>query len=465
MSAVIFSNESSAGTNHYHLNYAILTRMGEQNGTLTYKGYPILTEGVIDDGKIELGTTWSSLKLSKEFANVLSKELLNKPNGVASLDSNGKIPLLMLPETLKEIRVVENITKRNELTVFEGMKVLVLDAFDDIKEHKPREYTWTGSKWFGNTIDTNLILDWSNIKGKPNSTPLDIDKSVKNMHEHLNLSVLQDLGNDNGNLTFKDKPVSLSQGNVLMFVEKIDQLPTAGSEGILYLVKSDKSNYDKPSLYSYNIDTNSYEKLGGSTGSSGGSSNLQQITKLGVVAPKTFELKIPYSDTFNFNEIVVLKFKPGLQNRIISYCDFDNSNRDDFEENKYLEFDGVMKLQTDYRYPMNLEGEYDEGHLFKVDVNMSELETIDSVKNDFGKFIVKDGDIYKYFDFNTLEWINLGSSLSDFEKSNTDLEFLTLSLDSVNREFIKDGNLDEYSTYSFNLDKSKYHEIVGMEVY
>lgn len=91
-------------------------------------------------------------------------------NGIATLDTAGKIPTTQIPSTFKEASVVADITARNALTAFNGLHALVLNATADTSVASGgAEYVYDGSSWRKiselNAID--MLVDWSVIQNKP----------------------------------------------------------------------------------------------------------------------------------------------------------------------------------------------------------------------------------------------------------------------------------------------------------
>ena len=92
-------------------------------------------------------------------------------NGIATLDTSGKIPNSQIPNVFKEAAVVNNITERDKLDAFEGLHALVIDASADttVGAGGGAEYVYNGSKWIKisefNNLDT--LVDWSNVQNKP----------------------------------------------------------------------------------------------------------------------------------------------------------------------------------------------------------------------------------------------------------------------------------------------------------
>jgi len=92
-------------------------------------------------------------------------------NGIATLDTAGKIPNAQIPNSFKEASVVENITERDSLTAFAGLHAFVIDASADstVGSGGGAEYVYNGTKWIKisefNQLDT--LVDWTNIQNKP----------------------------------------------------------------------------------------------------------------------------------------------------------------------------------------------------------------------------------------------------------------------------------------------------------
>ncbi len=105
-----------------------------------------------------------------------------QPNGLATLDTTGKIPNAQIPNTFKEAVVVQNITERDALTAFSGLHAFVVDASADstVGSGGGAEYVYNGSKWIKisefNQLDT--LVDWANIQNKP-----DLVTSIRDLED------------------------------------------------------------------------------------------------------------------------------------------------------------------------------------------------------------------------------------------------------------------------------------------
>lgn len=137
-----------------------------------------------------------------DFATAVDERITaqkGQANGLATLDTSGKIPNSQIPNVFKEAAVVENITARDELDAFEGLHALVIDASADstVGAGGGAEYVYNGTKWVKisefNNLDT--LVDWANIQNKPdfvtNITDLEGIPSLENQAGML-LQVLPD---------------------------------------------------------------------------------------------------------------------------------------------------------------------------------------------------------------------------------------------------------------------------------
>lgn len=91
-------------------------------------------------------------------------------NGLATLDSNGKIPVIQIPTEFKEASVVDNIAARDNLDAFTGLHALVIDATaDNTVETGGAEYVYNGTAWIkvSELNDLDTVITWENILNKP----------------------------------------------------------------------------------------------------------------------------------------------------------------------------------------------------------------------------------------------------------------------------------------------------------
>lgn len=87
-------------------------------------------------------------------------------------------------------------------------------------------------------------------------------------------------------------------------------------------------------------------------GSGGGSLNYSQVTKLGVETPTNVLIGIDKTTNFCLPPIEVLKFVQGTQDVIKVINDFLADESATFVDNDFVEFNGSLKLKTNYNIPM-----------------------------------------------------------------------------------------------------------------
>ena len=112
--------------------------------------------------------------------------------------------------------VVHTIRDRNQLNPKPAF-VYVIDATDDptvdkgsaLYMYTPNSTTVQWKKLYETEMMDFVIepVGWDDLTIRPESSIEDIDLAVQNSHEHSNYVVLSDLGDDNGQLTYKNQPV------------------------------------------------------------------------------------------------------------------------------------------------------------------------------------------------------------------------------------------------------------------
>lgn len=175
------ANIDTAVTNsHTHSNKTTLDAVTEAFTTAlksTYDGYASTISGKQDS----LGFT------AENSANK------GVANGYASLGSDGLVPTVQLPASTKECDVVADITARNALSAFKGLRVYVIDATGDATVASGgADYIYDGSAWIktGEAESMDVVVDWSNLTNKPTSSVANIDTAVTNSHTHSNKTLL-----------------------------------------------------------------------------------------------------------------------------------------------------------------------------------------------------------------------------------------------------------------------------------
>lgn len=117
-------------------------------------------------------------------------------------------------------------------------------------------------------------------------------------------------------------------------------------EGVLYRAEA---SHIAGADFQQDLTTNAYW-LEISLGRS--SNSYRQIDAIEVVAPKQYNVAIPYTDTFLLPPVEALKFKSGGSSLTKTICDFNASDSNDFEKNDLVKFDGTLAPKTDFDYSM-----------------------------------------------------------------------------------------------------------------
>lgn len=144
--AIIVTHSYQYTTNGTIGLYSVITNVGPNEPTL------LANQNLI--GILELPANCTALNqagvnyIRKDADLPIRKSEKGKNNGVATLNSNGKIPFLQLPEEFNKTTVVPTIADRNALEKWEGRKVHVSNATGDpTVTQGSAGYIWTGSVW------------------------------------------------------------------------------------------------------------------------------------------------------------------------------------------------------------------------------------------------------------------------------------------------------------------------------
>ena len=144
---------------------------GTGNALTEFKNAAELTS--LFSGKTDVGHTHTSAGITDFNTATDARITIQKgvANGIATLDTSGKIPTTQIPSTFKEASVVTDIVARNALTAFSGLHALVLNATGDVTvQSGGAEYVYDGTNWrkISELNEIDAIIDWSIIQNKPN---------------------------------------------------------------------------------------------------------------------------------------------------------------------------------------------------------------------------------------------------------------------------------------------------------
>ena len=124
----------------------------------------------------------------------------------------------------------------------------------------------------------------------------------------------------------------------------------------------------------------------------GGSSNsYRQIDAIEVVAPKQYNVAIPYTDTFLLPPVEALKFKSGGSSLTKTIYDFNASDSNDFEKNDLVKFDGTLAPKTDFGYPMGTPGTIGTSNIQVSEwIDFNDFKKLDAIEAHSSKYIFID---------------------------------------------------------------------------
>lgn len=109
-----------------------------------------------------------------------------------------------------QVTIVADIAARDDLeaNAETNLMVLVLDASADITVDSGSAlyaYSLSADTWYkvAEYESMDVIVAWSDISGRPNSSAAQIDDAVSKSHQHANKAQLDKIGEDlNGDLTY-----------------------------------------------------------------------------------------------------------------------------------------------------------------------------------------------------------------------------------------------------------------------
>jgi len=179
--------------------------------------------------------------------------------------------------------------------------------------------------------------------------------------------------------------------------------------------------------------------------------NIEQITKMGVEAPKTIDIEIKETENFKKLPVEVLKFIPGDEDVSRTILEFDNGDKYDFQPQKYVEFDESMYLKTNHKREFeNL------GKLISYSINEEKGE----IK--FEEPIEKE----VYVDYSYKEEERKNEVIKE-KASTVDNKKFSVSNDDITKEsvmvYIEDQLITE-NVWAAELDIEEFKEIKNLEV-
>lgn len=167
-------------------------------------------------------------------------------------------------------------------------------------------YIWDGTAWKQLDKDqVSMTFNWGNIVGRPSSSALAIDNTVKAAHNHTNKLVLDKISQSTtGNFMYDGKEIGISA----IFVDSERDLDVTGKEDTLYVVYADSRVRGYPSISVWK--DGAYQVLGRGTQDAPttvGDLSILQSEYFSVEAGKSFIINVKSNQFFAFLPVEILK--------------------------------------------------------------------------------------------------------------------------------------------------------------
>lgn len=169
-----------------------------------------------------------------------------------------------------------------------------------------KSYIWDGTAWKQLDKDqVSMTFNWGNIVGRPSSSALAIDNTVKAAHNHTNKLVLDKISQSTtGNFMYDGKEIGISA----IFVDSERDLDVTGKEDTLYVVYADSRVRGYPSISVWK--DGAYQVLGRGTQDAPttvGDLSILQSEYFSVEAGKSFIINVKSNQFFAFLPVEILK--------------------------------------------------------------------------------------------------------------------------------------------------------------
>lgn len=282
----------------------------------------------------------NALEVVKLLGQIVSVDDINQLDGVRA----------NVQEQIDSLSRVGNFTgsveSKAELMAVQdaGVGDMVIVLEDESQGDESTTYMHNGASWeYVGKFNIKVDLKAEDIKIEDANSKFPVSKNVEAALAYISgkfdtveeaVNKLSDCCDTSGT-----EPEEV-KSEVLQFKERRD-LPGKGEVGVVYIVDEDETNNLSTSMYVWQVDPKTdkgnYTLLISAT-VGGKMQEYQQVTKLGVRAPRVYEMPIPRTRNFLRAPIEVLEFEKGRQNIKVD-TRYSNQNEDDFEENLLFEFD------------------------------------------------------------------------------------------------------------------------------
>ena len=198
---------------------------------------------------------------------------------------------------------------------------------------------------------------------------------------HTNKAVLDKLSEVNNTLYYNGNPIGSGGGSGTTTIPEWASITAyIKDQPVIYQDKLYVALSNHTSLNTFLADMQAGSekwKLIGSGGSGG--SNYSQITKLNANANEIVEIPITTTTTFCLPPVDVLKFTAGVQNQVLTSCEFNLADASKFSvdgitNSPYIVFDGNMYLNTNYSFPMVIKTGWTASGQYSEDTNIDDTK-------------------------------------------------------------------------------------------
>ena len=200
---------------------------------------------------------------------------------------------------------------------------------------------------------------------------------------HTNKAVLDKLSEVNNTLYYNGNPIGSGGGSGTTTIPEWASITAyIKDQPVIY---QDKlyvalTNHTSSNTFLADMQVGSEKwKLIGSSGGSSGGSNYLQVTKLNASANELVEIPITTTTTFCLPPVDVLKFTAGVQNQVLTSCEFNLTDASKFSvdgitNSPYIVFDGNMYLNTNYSFPMVIKTGWTASGQYSEDTNIDDTK-------------------------------------------------------------------------------------------
>jgi hypothetical protein len=178
------------------------------------------------------------------------------PGGFAELDENGKVPVEQIPD---EVRGIIRVNTHAELPISGVPRQLYLVVQDETAEGASTLYHWAEFEYRPATSSTT-VLGLTELRGL--IAALDEDKASRQELNDARTELAADTLAVKEDLEALTELVGvLGDFRELVFVAHRMHLPVEGEDEVLYIVRSDETNFGDLSIYAWTID--GYRRVSG----------------------------------------------------------------------------------------------------------------------------------------------------------------------------------------------------------